>query len=82
MDDAHAREVEDVLSSLETDVHSGLSDFEVSKVRAAAPASCCWMVDLLAVAAAADFLAAAAAVTCCALPPAGTHTLWQQRAAT
>jgi hypothetical protein len=31
MEDAHAREVEDVLSYFGTDVHSGLSDFEVSK---------------------------------------------------
>jgi hypothetical protein len=31
MEDAHAREVENVLSYFGTDVHSGLSDFEVSK---------------------------------------------------
>lgn len=32
MEDAHAREVDDVLSYFGTDVHTGLSDFEVSKV--------------------------------------------------
>lgn len=31
MEDAHAREVEDVVSYFGTDVHTGLSDFEVSK---------------------------------------------------
>lgn len=32
MEDAHAREVGDVLSYFGTDVHTGLSDFGVSKV--------------------------------------------------
>lgn len=53
MGDAHAREVEDVLSFFGTDVHTGLSDFEVSKVQDAAPTSCCWMIELVAPTAAA-----------------------------
>lgn len=39
MEDAHAREVEDVLSFFGTDVHTGLTDFEVSKA-SAGPRSC------------------------------------------
>lgn len=79
MDDAHAREVEDVLSFFGTDVHTGLSDFEVSKVQAAASTSCCWVVELVAPAATA--VGQRGSHDLFVLPPAVMYTLWQQRAA-